>query len=134
MRRDRRRVLAADWCDETDGDRPENAFFDASFSLAEAARDLNQATGRRGASPATAASLGCATSGLKLHGEAVERMRGLALYELACRDGGRGVSDAELDRLDELLKELGKELRAASETADLARATAARILDRTSHR
>lgn len=119
----RRRLLAGEWEPRTAG-RTENALFDHSFELAEAARDLEMVAGANGSASATAASLGCATSAFESLANAMLKMRGVVLRELdapeSANSDGSGV-----EQLGRLLYAIDQNLRFAAQAADLGRQAAA---------
>ena len=108
------------------GDRAENKLFDASFRLAEAARDFERAAGTRGSAPAAAATLGCATSALESQATGMLLMRSLVLHVFSSSDYGDEERAQELGRL---LFAIDQNLRFAAQAADLARRLAADILE-----
>ena len=122
----RRRALAGEWRSGAAADRAENELFDASFELAEKARQLELAAGQVASAPATAAALGCMTSALEAQATALLKMRSLVVHELSA--GADTDAATEAQELGRLLYAISQNLRFATQASDLARSEASRML------
>lgn len=129
LKNERRQRLSGAWRANRSADKAENELFDASFELAEAARDLDQAAGSPGTAAVTAAMLGCTTSALYSQADGVHRMASLIRHELAPPERGSSPS-ADLEELHQVLAKIEDNLRFSAGEADRARRLAAAILDR----
>lgn len=128
MKKERRRQLAGGSTPSRTADRAQHELFDASFELAEAARDLDQAAGIRGTSPATAAVLGSTTYALHSQAHAMNKIRSLIRHELASSPR-KESREAEVEELGRLLGEIEESLRGSAADVDRARQLTAAILD-----
>lgn len=128
-RKRRRHRLSGEWNPGQSADHAENELFDASFELAEAARDLAITAGIRGTAPVTAATLGATVAALESQADAMERMRSLVNHELALVEPD-GEASPDLQQLHRLLGSVEETLRFAAEEADRARESASLVLSR----
>lgn len=128
VKKQRRQQLVGEWTPSPSADQAQHQLFDASFELAEAARDLEQAAGIRGTSPATAAVLGSTTYALRSQSHAMNRMRSLIRHEFSSA-ARTDTAKADVDELHELLEEIERRLRRSAEKVDRARQLTAGIVD-----
>lgn len=126
QRIERRRALAGEWSASDARDKAENELFDASFRVAESARDFERAAGARGSAPAAAAALGCLTCALESQATAFIKLRSLLVHALQAEQEAVPEDGEELGRL---LFAINQNLRFAVQASDLAREAAGRILD-----
>ncbi len=119
---ERRSRYAGDW-KPRDAGEAENRLFDCTFSLAEAARELEATAGAAGSASATTAALGCATSAFESIANATQKMRGAVVSD----SSPDGIAGSEEEELAMLLHAISHNLRIAAELAERGRRVSAEV-------